>query len=122
MNLQGIHLTPIGAGDLLLEPSESLDPSRDDQLETLVAALQRHQARRLIYDLKNVRLIDTVYFRWLTGLQAICQIAGVRMIVIHMQPTAAFALSQLIRDRPRFECALDIEHLPPEPPASGDSD
>lgn len=110
--IEGMHLTPIGDGNVLLEPGEGLDPS---QPETLLAPilefLQRNEARRLVYDLKNVRLIDTMYYTWLTKLSATCRIANVEMVTVNMQPAAAYALSLALDKSPPFLCALDIHSL-----------
>ncbi len=109
---EGIHLTPIGDGNVLLEPGEGLDPSSPEALVAPVLEfLQHNEARRLVYDLKNVRLIDEVYYTWLTNLNATCRIANVEMVTVNMQPAAAYALS-LTLDKPApFTCALDIHSL-----------
>lgn len=109
---EGIHLTPIGDGNVLLEPGEGLDPSDPGALVAPVLEfLQNNEARRLVYDLKNVRLIDEVYYAWLTKLSATCRIANVEMVTVNMQPAAAYALS-LTLDKPTpFTCALDIHSL-----------
>ncbi|MDH3514080.1 MAG: hypothetical protein OEM83_04325 [Gammaproteobacteria bacterium] len=110
--IEGIHLTPIGDGNVLLEPGEGLDPSAP---ETIVAPvldfLQRNEARRLVYDLKTVRLIDEIYYTWLIKLCATCRIANVEMVTVNMQPAAAYALSLTLDQPPPFTCVLDIHHL-----------
>ena len=109
---EGIHLTPIGDGNVLLEPGEGLDPSNPDSLlAPILEFLQHHGARRLVYDLKNVRLIDAVYYTWLTQLNAACRIANVEMVTVNMQPAAAYALALTLDKPPPFICALDIHHL-----------
>ena len=109
---EGIHLTPIGDGNVLLEPGEGLDPSNPDALVAPVLEfLQNNQARRLVYDLKTVRLIDAVYYTWLTKLSATCRIANVEMVTVNMQPAAAYALSLMLNNSPSFTCALDIHSL-----------
>ncbi len=109
---EGIHLTPIGDGNVLLEPGEGLDPSNPEALVAPVLEfLQRNEARRLVYDLKSVRLIDEVYYTWLTKLSATCRIANVEMVTVNMQPAAAYALSLTLNQSPPFTCALDIHHL-----------
>jgi rsbT antagonist protein RsbS len=114
--IPGMHLTPLGNGDVLLEPSESLDPGRRDrQIEDLLGYLQGREARRLIYDLKNVSLIDSVYYDWLRALHAICQIAGIHFVVINMRPTAAYALASRLSEDPPFQCALNVQRLAPLP-------
>jgi len=97
---EGIHLTPIGDGNVLLEPGEGLDPSDPDALVAPVLEfLQNNQAQRLVYD------------PWLTKLSATCRIANVEMVTVNMQPAAAYALS-LTLDKPTpFTCALDIHSL-----------
>ncbi|OBS10167.1 hypothetical protein [Acidihalobacter prosperus] len=107
--LSGMHLTRIGLGNILLEPGEGLDPADPDAyLEPLLAHIQRRAACRLIYDLKNVPLIDEVYYRWLLAVHALCGIANIEMVVVHMRPAAAFALSRLIDEPPPFRCALEV--------------
>ncbi|MBI3571791.1 MAG: hypothetical protein HY082_11950 [Gammaproteobacteria bacterium] len=109
---EGIHLTPIGDGNVLLEPGEGLDPSNPDALVAPVLEfLQHNEARRLVYDLKSVRLIDEVYYTWLTRLSTTCRIANVEMVTVNMQPAAAYALSLALDGSPPFTCALDIHHL-----------
>ena len=73
--------------------------------------LQRNDARRLVYDLKSVRLIDEVYYSWLTKLSATCRFANVEMVTVNMQPAAAYALSLTLKKSPPFTCALDIHSL-----------
>ncbi|GAB4514419.1 MAG: hypothetical protein Tsb0026_19760 [Sulfuricaulis sp.] len=110
--IEGIHLTPIGDGNVLLEPGEGLDPSSPESMVAPVLEfLQRHEARRLVYDLKSVRLIDEVYYNWLTKLSATCRIANVEMVTVNMQPAAAYALSLTLNQSPSFTCALDIHSL-----------
>jgi rsbT antagonist protein RsbS len=115
--IQGMHLTPIGRSDVLLEPTESLDPSRRDApLEALLGYLQDHGARRLIYDLRNVSLIDAVYYDWLRAIHAICRISGIQFVTVNMRPVAAYALASRLKEDPPFECALDVQRLEPLPP------
>ena len=110
--IEGIHLTPIGDGNVLLEPGEGLDPSNPESMVAPVLDfLQRNEARRLVYDLKSVRLIDEVYYAWLTKLNATCRIANVEMVTVNMQPAAAYALSLAIKQSPPFTCVLDIHNL-----------
>jgi anti-anti-sigma regulatory factor len=109
---EGIHLTPIGDGNVLLEPGEGLDPGNPEALlAPILEFLQRNEACRLVYDLKSVRLIDELYYSWLTKLSATCRIANVEMVTVNMQPAAAYALSLLLDKSPPFRCALDIHHL-----------
>lgn len=108
--IQGMHLTPIGSGIVLLEPGEGLDPSDPDAyLKDVVGYLQRQRASRLIYDLTNVPLIDRIYYDWLKMLSDICQVAGVQLVAVNMAPAAAFALAQLLDAPPPFVCALDVD-------------
>lgn len=110
--MEGIHLTPIGDGNVLLEPGEGLDPSDPESLlAPVLDYLQNHQACRLVYDLKSVRLIDEVYYGWLTKLSATCRVANVEMVTVNMQPAAAYALSLALDKPPPFTCALNIHHL-----------
>ncbi len=110
--IEGIHLTPIGDGNVLLEPGEGLDPSNPESMVAPVLEfLQHHAAQRLVYDLKSVRLIDEVYYAWLTKLSTTCRIANVEMVTVNMQPAAAYALSLTLSQSPSFTCALDIHHL-----------
>ena len=112
MLFRSIHLTPIGDGNVLLEPGEGLDPGNPESLiAPVLDFLQRNDARRLVYDLKNVRLIDEVYYAWLTKLSATCRIGNVEMVTVNMQPAAAYALSLALNDTPPFTCALDIHSL-----------
>ncbi|MHB8347663.1 MAG: hypothetical protein ACYDHM_10870 [Acidiferrobacterales bacterium] len=108
--IPGIHLTPIGDDSVLLEPGEGLDPTDPDgYLVPLLAFLQKKRARFLIYDLKNVALVDRVYYDWMTAMNSLCLISGIRMVVANIRPYAAFALSQLIDGDPPFSCALDVD-------------
>ena len=110
--IEGMHLTPIGDGNVLLEPGEGLDPSNPETpLAQVLEFLQRNEARRLVYDLKNVRLIDSVYYTWLVKLSAACRVANVEMVTVNMQPAAAYALSLTLDKSPPFTCVLDIHHL-----------
>ncbi len=109
--IPGIHLTPLGDDSVLLEPGEGLDPTDPDAyLVPLLEFLQKKRARFLIYDLKNVALIDGVYYEWITAMNALCLIAGIRMVVANIRPYAAYALSQLIDGDPPFLCALDVDN------------
>lgn len=110
--IEGIHLTPIGDGNVLLEPGEGLDPSDPEALlAPVLEFLQRNEARRLVYDLKTVRLIDEIYYSWLTKLCATCRVANVEMVTVNMHPAAAYALSLTLDKAPPFRCALNIHHL-----------
>lgn len=109
MSIPGLHLTRIGSGGFLLEPSRSLNIRDQDRLlEGIASRLQQDLASHLYYDLSDQALIDPVYYAWLDTLARTIQAINVRMICIHMQPTAAFALARFIREKPAFETALDI--------------
>ena len=60
--IEGVHLTPIGKGNVLLEPGEP-----NLLIAPILELLLRNEARRLVYDLKNVRLVDSIYYAWLNG-------------------------------------------------------
>jgi anti-anti-sigma regulatory factor len=108
--IEGMHLTPIGDGNVLLEPGEGIDPGNHDiYLTSLLEYLQQHNAQRLLYDLKNVRIIDSVYYRWLTALSSLCRISGIELITVNMRPAAAYALAIMLDKPPPFCCALDID-------------
>lgn len=107
--LQGMHLTPIGDGNVLLEPAEALDPGEPDAyLVPLTGTLQQMRARRLLYDLKNVPVIDSLYYAWLENLASMCRISGIDMVLVNMRPATAYALALTMKDNPPFGCALDV--------------
>ncbi|MHB8166699.1 MAG: hypothetical protein ACYDDT_07995 [Sulfuricella sp.] len=109
MSTPGLHLTRIGNGDFLLETTRSLNIRDQNRLlEGIASRLQQARASRLYYDLSEQTLIDPVYYAWLNALARATQAFNVKMVCIHMQPTAAFALAQFIREKPAFETALDI--------------
>jgi len=109
MGIPGLHLTQIGSGDFLLEPTRSLNIRvMDTLIERVAERLQQARASRLYYDLSEQALIDPVYYAWLDALARTVLAINVRMVCIHMQPTAAFALAQFMREAPSFETALDI--------------
>ncbi|HKK14025.1 MAG TPA: hypothetical protein VKA14_05120, partial [Gammaproteobacteria bacterium] len=96
-----MHLTPIGSGIVLLEPTDGLDPTDSEAyLQPLVGFLQRRRTSRLIYDLKNVPLVDNVYYQWLHALHRMCRITGIELVVANMAPAAAYALAQLLDGPP----------------------
>ncbi len=116
MNIGGVHLTRIGSGDMLLEPTRALDISdADPLLDDILACLQRERSRRLYYDLAELAVIDAAYLAWLESLARACRAINVRIICIHMQPTAAFGLASLLCEPPSFETALDMQMLRVEP-------
>lgn len=109
MSISGLHLTRIGNGDFLLEASRSLNIRDQDRLlDGIASRLQQARASRLYYDLSEQALIDPVYYAWLDALARTIQAINVKMVCIHMQPTAAYGLAQFMRGKPKFETALDI--------------
>jgi len=109
VSLSGVHLTRIGGTHFLLEPLRSLNISDNARLvEGIVERLLQGGATRLYYDLSKQAIIDPVYYRWLNQLARTVLAINVKMVCVHMQPTAAFALVQFEREPPDFETALDI--------------
>lgn len=109
MSIPGLHLTQIGREEFLLEPSRGLDVADQDRLiEGIIARLLKTRASRLYYDLSAQAIIDPVYYGWLDRLARAASAINVTMVCVCMQPTAAFALSQFVREQPAFETALDI--------------
>ena len=110
MQTQGMHLTSLGGGAVLLEPAESLDPSQADELVgPLAETLQQMRARQLLYDLKSLAIIDGLYYAWLRRVSAICRISGVELVVVNIRPAAAYALAVMMEEAPPFRCALDVD-------------
>lgn len=106
----GLHLTPIGGSRLLLEPGLSLDISqREILLDYILAELQRNGGEYLYYDLGGLPVIDAAYYDWLTALAGACRLIGARLVCVHMQPTAAYALAHLLKDVPPFDTALSVD-------------
>lgn len=111
MSITGVHLTRIGSGDFLLDPSKSLNiRDRDRLVGDITAHLLKGRAVRLYYDLSDIALIDPLYYSWLDALARAALAINVRMICVGMQPTAAFALSQFLQEMPVFQTALEITH------------
>jgi len=109
VSLSGVHLTQIGRADFLLEPLRSLNVGDNARLiEGVVERLLRAGAARLYYDLSSQAIIDPVYYAWLNQLAKTVAAINVKMVCVHMQPTAAFALVQFERETPAFETALEI--------------
>ncbi len=109
MLIHGLHLTQIGSGDFLLEPSRSLNIQEQGMLiENIAARLHQARASRLYYDLSEVALIDPVYYDWLNTLARTVQAINVSMVCIQMQPAAAYGLAQFLQEKPAFTTALDI--------------
>jgi rsbT antagonist protein RsbS len=99
----GYHLTPIGGGRYLLEPSSALDISSSETLlEEILQRLQRGKAQKLYYDLADLPLIEARYYQWLNMLARACCAVNVAMACIRMQPTAAYALSSYMESSPDF--------------------
>ena len=108
--LRGMHLTAIGDNNMLLEPGDALDPSSpDDYVVELMKIMQKEDARTLMYDLKQVPLIDQVYYQWLVRLHSLCRLANVDLIMVNIQTTAAFSLAMNLKQPPPFKCSLDVD-------------
>jgi len=88
--------------------SESPCEASDFARTSARSGSESFRASRLYYDLAEQALIDPVYYAWLDTLARTVRAINVKMICIHMQPTAAFALAQFMREIPAFETALDI--------------
>ncbi len=109
MTIPGLHLTQIGSEDYLLEPSRGLNiHDQGTLIRSLIARLQHAKATRLYYDLAEQVIIDPVYYAWLNKLARALLTINIKMICIHMQPTAAYALVQFTHVSPIFGTALDI--------------
>lgn len=110
MNIAGVHLTRIGSGEMLLEPTRALDiGNAGTVMERILERLQREKSTRLYYDLAELPVIDEAYYAWMEGLARACRAINVRMTCIHMQPTAAFGLATFLKAKPTFDTALDME-------------
>lgn len=110
MSIPGLHLTQIGSGDFLLDPTRSLNiRDKDSLIEAVTAHLMQMRAVRLYYDLSDLGLIDPLYYSWLDALARAAHIVNVEMICIRMQPTAAFALAKFLDGQPLFKTALEIQ-------------
>jgi len=108
--IKGMHLTAIGAQNVLLEPGAGLDPSDPDvYLEPLLRHLQTNNAERLLYDLSDVPVIDDVYYDWLLRLNTICKFANIELVTVNISPAVAYALSAIINADPPFTCALNVK-------------
>lgn len=109
MSIPGLHLTQIGREDFLLEPLRGLNVGDQDGLiEGIIGRLLSARASRLYYDLSAQAIIDPVYYGWLDKLARAASTINVTMVCVYMQPTAAFALSQFVHEKPAFETAMDI--------------
>lgn len=110
MHIAGAHLTSIGEGDFLLEPTRSLDIANNGSLiEQILTHIQAGKGRRLYYDLSEMVVIDPIYYQWLGMLARACHTVNINMVCIHMQPTAAYGLSSFLHETPPFACARDVE-------------
>lgn len=108
--IDGIHLTPIGDNNLLLEPMDGLDPTdTDDCMDMIAHFMQKNNTRRLIYDLSAVMMIDQVYYDWLILLHSLCEVSSVEMVVVNIKPAVAFSLAMIIKDAPPFACQLNVD-------------
>jgi len=108
--LRGMHLTAIGDGNMLLEPTDGLDPSSPDEyIAELTEVLQSEGAHTLMYDLKQVPLIDQVYYTWLVYLNNLCRLTNVELIIVNIRTTVAFSLAMSLKQPPPFKCSLDVD-------------
>lgn len=111
MSIPGLHLTRIGRGDFLLDPSKSLNiRDRNPLIEAVTTRLLQSRAVRLYYDLSDLALIDPLYYSWLDALARALLAVNVQMICVYMRPTAAYALSKFLQERPVFQTAIEISH------------
>ena len=109
MKIPGLHLTQLSNDDLLLEPSRGLNiHDQKNLIEELVRSSQQAKVTHLYYDLAEQIIIDPLYFTWLNKLARALLAINVRMTCIHMQPTAALALTKFKHDAPTFESAINI--------------
>lgn len=110
MHIAGAHLTSIGEGSFLLEPTRGLDIANTDALIVqILTHIQSSKGRQLYYDLAEMAIIDPIYYQWLRTLARACQAVNIKMVCIHMLPTAAYGLSAFLHETPPFACALDVE-------------
>jgi len=110
MSMSALHLTPIGNGAMLLEPSLGLDVADSgNMLEEIVRRLQRSGSTQLYYDLEQLAIIEPLYYNWLNRLARACHTINVKMTCIHMQPTAAYALARYMEQPPEFETGMEVD-------------
>lgn len=110
--IQGMHLTPIGHGLVLLEPGEGLDPTDiSTYLVPLLQFLHSRKAKRLLYDLRSIPVIDEVYYAWLVRVHNACYVQGVELVAVNIKPQAAYALSLILEHKPPFTCVLDVNRV-----------
>lgn len=107
------HLTQVGAQAWLLEPSEGLNPADGGaHIEGLTRVLLQTRPQVLYYDVKDVAVVDEVYFAWLSRLHRGCALLGVDLVVLHMRPETAYALSRDLSSAPLFTCAQSLSAMP----------
>jgi anti-anti-sigma regulatory factor len=108
--MQGMHLTVLSKQCVLLEPGLSLNPAEPDQYASgVMNYLQKNRTKGLIYDLKNLSIIDKTYYQWLKYLYTLCKLNNTQLVVINMKPTAAYGLSLFIDGFPPFKTALNVQ-------------
>jgi hypothetical protein len=108
--VEAMHLTPIGSGKVLLEPEFGLDPGQPGRyLDPLIGRLQDVGATRLLYDLKKIPVIDSLYYHWLISLHDACKICGIELIAVRITPAAAYGLAFTLEAMPPFRCVLDVD-------------
>lgn len=104
-----LHLTLIGRAEILLEPGQGLDPAAvENYLEPILARVRELRVTCLYYDVQQLAVIDPVYYGWMAHLARACQAMGVRMVAVHVRPSAAFAMSRYLQADPPFATALDV--------------
>ena len=108
--MQGVHLTLLSRQCVLLEPGVGLDPANPEKYASeIMTCLQKNKSQGLIYDLKDISLIDKTYYEWLKYLHTLCKLNNTQLIVIQIKPSAAYGLSLFLNENPPFETALNIE-------------
>ena len=108
--MQGIHLTLLSRQCVLLEPGTSLNPAKPEQYaDEIISFLQKNRSLGLIYDLKDISLIDKTYFNWLNYLHTLCCLNNTIMVTVNMSPSAAYGLSLFMDEFPDFKTALSVE-------------
>ena len=110
MSVSGLHLTPIGNGAMLLEPSLALDVGNTNaMLEGIVRRLQLTKSAHLYYDLEQLAIIEPLYYNWLNRLARAFHTVNGKMTCIHMQPTAAYALARYMEQPPEFATGMEVD-------------
>ncbi len=109
MAMRNGHLTLLGEGEALFEPLALDLAACERQLPDLLQQLRDRRVRLLWYDLSSIALIDAVHLDYLNRLASACRATAVRLVVVNMQPAAAFALAGMYPEkRPCFETALGV--------------